>query len=129
MRILLLTILLVGAPLLALETEPEPPANNAVPPKATGPLSPQEETFQGDWKAYDLFKSNRLEYAMTFEGRDFHVRARPDDKDRDEWYEGYIVLRTDVDRHRLISWSSSIRASVDSESVSGSSTLTGRPSS
>jgi len=97
MRILLLTILLVGAPLMAVETEPEPPANNAVPPKATGPLSPQEETFQGDWKAYDLFKSNRLEYAMTFEGRDFHVRARPDDKDRDEWYEGYIVLRTDVE--------------------------------
>ncbi len=95
MLILLLTILLVGAPLLALETEPEPPANNAVPPKATGPLSPQEERFQGDWKAYNLFKSNRLEYAMTFEGRDFHVRARPDDKDRDEWYEGYIVIRTD----------------------------------
>jgi uncharacterized protein (TIGR03067 family) len=95
MRILLLTILLVGAPFMAADTEPEPPANNAVPPKATGALSPQEETFQGDWKAYDLFKSNRLEYAMTFEGRDFHVRARPDDKDRDEWYEGYIVIRTD----------------------------------
>ncbi len=95
MRILLLTILLVGAPFMAADTEPEPPANNAVPPKATGPLSPQEETFQGDWTAYDFFKSNRLEYAMTFEGRDFHARARPDDKDRDEWYEGYIVIRTD----------------------------------
>ena len=95
MRTLLMTILLVGAPFMAADTEPEPPANNAVPPKATGPLSPQEETFQGDWKAYDLFKSNRLEYAMTFEGREFHVRARPDDKDRDEWYEGYIVIRTD----------------------------------
>ncbi len=88
MRILLLAILLFGAPLLAADTEPEPPA--------TGPLSPQEEKFQGDWKAYG-FESNRLEYAMTFEGRDFHVRARPDDKDRDEWYEGYIVLRTDVE--------------------------------
>ena len=95
MRILLLAILLVGAPSMAADTEPEPSANNAVPPKATGPLSPQEETFQGDWKAYDFFKSNRLEYAMTFEGRDFHARARPDDKDRDEWYEGYIVIRTD----------------------------------
>ncbi len=94
MRILLLAILLVGAPFMAADTEPEPPANNAVPPKATGPLSPQEETFQGDWKAYD-FEKNRLEYAMTFEGRDFHVRARPDDKDRDERYEGYIVIRTD----------------------------------
>jgi uncharacterized protein (TIGR03067 family) len=96
MRILLLAILLVGAPFMAADTEPEPPANNAARPKATGPLSPQEETFQGDWKAYG-FKSNRLEYAMTFEGRDFHARARPDDKDRDEWYEGYIVLRTDVE--------------------------------
>ncbi len=89
MRILLLAILLFGAPLMAADTEPEPPA--------TGPLSPQEKTFQGDWKAYDFVKSNRLEYAMTFEGRNFHVRARPDDKNRDEWYEGYIVLRTDVE--------------------------------
>ncbi len=97
MRILLLAILLVGAPSMAADTEPEPSANNAAPPKATGPLSPEEERFQGDWKAYDLFKSNRLEYAMTFDGRDFHARARPDDKDRDEWYEGYIVLRTDVE--------------------------------
>ncbi len=97
MRILLLTIFLVGAPFMAVETEPEPPSNAKNPKKATGPLSAQEEKFQGDWKAYDLFKSNRLEYAMTFEGREFHVRARPDDKDRDEWYEGYIVLRTDVE--------------------------------
>ena len=89
MRALLLTILLVGAPLMAADTAPEPPA------RATGPLSPQEETFQGDWKAYDLFKSDRLEYAMTFEGRDFRARARPDEKDRDEWYEGYIVIRPD----------------------------------
>jgi uncharacterized protein (TIGR03067 family) len=95
-RILLLTILLVGAPFMAADTEPEPSANNAAPPKATGPLSPQEDTFQGDWKAYSLEK-NRLEYAMTFEGRDFHARARPDDKDRDERYEGYIVIRTDVE--------------------------------
>lgn len=83
MRLALLAILLVCVPSIA--------ADN---PKATGPLSPPEERFQGDWKAYGL-ESHRLEYAMTFEGRDFHVRARPDDKDRDEWYEGYIVLRTD----------------------------------
>jgi len=94
MRTLLLTILLVGAPFMAADTEPEPPANNAVPPKATGPLSPEEERFQGDWKAYSL-KNNRLEYAMTFEGRDFRARARPDDKDKDESYEGYIVIRPD----------------------------------
>ena len=65
MRILLWTILLVGAPFMAADTEPEPPANNAARPKVTGPLSPQEERFQGDWKAYDFLKSNRLEYAMT----------------------------------------------------------------
>lgn len=94
MRILVLTILLVGAPFMAVETEPEPPSDAGNPKKATGPLSAQEEKFQGDWKAYG-FKSNRLEYAMTFEGRDFHARARPDDKDRDERYEGYIVIRTD----------------------------------
>ncbi len=97
MRTFLLAILLVGAPFMAADTEPEPSANNAAPPKATGPLSPQEETFQGAWKAYDFFKSNRLEYAMTFEGRDFRARARPDEKDRDERYEGYIVIRTDVE--------------------------------
>jgi len=94
MRTFLLAILLVGAPFIAADAEPEPSANNAAPPKATGPLSPQEETFQGDWKAYD-FEKNRLEYAMTFEGRDFHARARPDDKDKDERYEGYIVIRPD----------------------------------
>ena len=93
-RILLLTILLVGAPLIAADTDPEPPANNADRSKATGPLTPQEEKFQGDWKAYG-FESNRLEYAMTFEGRDFRARARPDDKDKDERYEGYIVIRPD----------------------------------
>ena len=65
MRLMLLTILLVGAPVLAADAEPEPPAS-----KATGPLAPEEERFQGDWKAYSLEK-NRLEYAMTFEGRDF----------------------------------------------------------
>ena len=96
MRILLLVILLVGAPFMAADTESEPPANTAFRPKATGPLSPQEERFQGDWKAYG-FESNRLEYAMTFEGRDFRARARPDEKDRDEWYEGYIVIRTDAE--------------------------------
>ncbi len=95
MRILLLAILLFGAPFVAADTEPEPPANTAAPAKATGPLSPQEERFQGDWKASE-FETNRLEYAMTFEGRDFRARARPDEKDRDERYEGYIVIRTDV---------------------------------
>ena len=90
MRILLLAILLVGPPCMAADTEPEPPA------RATGPLSPQEERFQGDWKAYG-FESNRLEYAMTFEGRGFRARARPDEKDRDERYEGYIVIRTDAE--------------------------------
>jgi len=94
MRAFLLAILLVGAPFMAADTEPEPPANKAAPPKATGPLSPQEETFQGDWKAHSVDK-NRLEYAMTFEGRDFRARARPDDKDSDERYEGYVVIRPD----------------------------------
>ena len=94
MRILLLTILLVGAPFMAADTEPEPPADKPAPPKATGPLAPEEERFQGDWKAYSLEK-NRLEYAMTFEGRDFRARARPDDKDSDERYEGYVVIRPD----------------------------------
>ena len=91
MRTFLLAILLVGAPFLAADTDPEPPAS-----KATGPLAPEEERFQGDWKAYSLEK-NRLDYAMTFEGRDFRARARPDEKDRDERYEGYIVIRTDVE--------------------------------
>jgi uncharacterized protein (TIGR03067 family) len=90
MRILLLAISLVGAPCMAADTDLEPPA------RATGPLSPQEERFQGNWKAYG-FESNRLEYAMTFEGRGFRARARPDEKDRDERYEGYIVIRTDVE--------------------------------
>lgn len=90
MRILLATTLLVGAPFLAADTEPEPPA------RATGPLSTQEASFQGDWKAYDL-ESNRLEYTMTFEGREFRARARPDEKDSDERYEGYIVIRPDVE--------------------------------
>ncbi len=81
MRILLLTILLVGAPLMAVETEPEPPASNADNPKATGPLSPQEAKFQGTWKDG---------YTITFEGRDFCADTQPG-----EWYEGYIVIRTD----------------------------------
>ena len=94
MRTFLLAILLAGAPFMAADTEPESPADKAAPPKATGSLSPQEERFQGDWKAYD-FEKNRLEYAMTFDGRDFRARARPDEKDRDERYEGYIVIRPD----------------------------------
>ncbi len=62
MRILLLTILLVGAPFMAVETEPEPPSDAENPEKATGPLSPQEAKVQGTWKDC---------YTLTFEGRDF----------------------------------------------------------
>lgn len=91
MRILLLAILLVGAPLMADDTEPEPPE------RATGPLSSQEEKLQGDWKAYDFVETKRLEYAMTFEGREFRARARPEEEDRDERYKGYIVIRTDFE--------------------------------
>ena len=79
MRILLLTILLVGAPFMAVETEPEPPASNA--DKPTGPLSPQEAKFQGTWKPG---------YTLIIEGRDFCADTQPG-----EWYEGYIVIRTD----------------------------------
>ncbi len=60
MRFLLLTILLVGAPLMAAETEPEPPASNAARPKPTGPLSEQELKFQGTWKTG---------YTIIIEGR------------------------------------------------------------
>ncbi len=81
MRILLLTILLVGAPLMAVETEPEPPASNADNPKATGPLSPLEAKFQGTWKP---------NYTIIIEGRDFCADTQPG-----EWYEGYIVIRPD----------------------------------
>ena len=81
MRILLLTILLVGAPFMAVETEPEPPASNAARPKPTGPLSPQEAKFQGTWKP---------SYTIVIEGRDFCADTQPG-----EWYEGYIVIRTD----------------------------------
>ena len=82
MRILLLTILLVGAPFVAAETEPETPASNADrPKKATGPLSAQEAKFQGTWKGG---------YTVIIEGRDFCADTQPG-----EWYEGYIVIRTD----------------------------------
>jgi uncharacterized protein (TIGR03067 family) len=82
MRILLLAILLVGAPFVAAETEPEPPVSDAdKPKKATGPLSPQEAKFQGTWKPG---------YALIIEGRDFCADTQPG-----EWYEGYIVIRTD----------------------------------
>ena len=78
---------------MAAETEPEPPAiDSDKPKKATGPLSPQEAKFQGVWKAHGI-EYDRLEYAMTFEGRGFRALARPDDKDADESYEGYIVIR------------------------------------
>jgi uncharacterized protein (TIGR03067 family) len=102
MRILLLAILLVGAPLMAVETEPEdpaaspeePPASNADKPKATGPLSTQESKLQGDWQAYE-FKSGEKSYKMTFKGREFRADVR------DEWYEGYIAIRTDDDPAHL----------------------------
>ncbi len=82
MRILLLAILLVGAPFVAAETEPEPPESDADKPKtATGPLSPQEAKFQGTWKSG---------YTIIIEGRDFCADTQPG-----EWYEGYIVIRTD----------------------------------
>ena len=96
MRSVLLMILLVGAPLMAADAKAEPPADKAAPAKASGPLSPHEGRFQGDWNAHG-YESNRLEYAMTFEGRTFRARARPDDKDRDERYEGYVVIRADVE--------------------------------
>ena len=102
MRILLLAILLVGAPLMAVETEPEdpaaspekPPASNADKPKATGPLSAQELKFQGDWQAYDV-KTNKKSYKMKFEVRDFRADVG------DEWYEGYIAIRTDEEPAHL----------------------------
>ena len=56
--------------------------SNADKPKATGPLSAEEEKFQGTWKDG---------YTITFEGRDFCA----DTKHPGEWYEGYIVIRTD----------------------------------
>jgi hypothetical protein len=90
MRILLLAILLVGVPCMVADAKPEPPA------RATGPLSPQEEIFRGEWNAYDV-ESKRLEYAMAFDGREFRAQARPDEKDRDENYEGYVVIRPDVE--------------------------------
>ncbi len=81
MRILLLTVLLAGAPFIAAETEPEPPSDADKPKKATGPLSPQEAKFQGTWKP---------NYTIVIEGRDFCADTQPG-----EWYEGYIVIRTD----------------------------------
>ena len=81
MRILLLTILLAGAPFMAVETEPEPPASDADNPKATGPLSAAELKFQGTW---------RPGYTIVIDGRDFCADTQPG-----EWYEGYIVIRPD----------------------------------
>ncbi len=87
MRILMLTILLVGVPLMAAEAEPDKP-------KATGPLSAQESKIQGDWQAYD-FKSSEKLYKMRFSGRDFRADVR------DERYEGYIAIRTDEEPAHL----------------------------
>lgn len=81
MRILLLTILLAGAPFMAVETEPEPPsdADNLI--RTTGPLSPLEAKLQGTWKPG---------YTIVIDGRDFCADTQPG-----EWYEGYIVIRAD----------------------------------
>ncbi len=68
MRVLLLTILLVGAPFMAAE-------------KPTGPLSPLEAKLQGTWKPG---------YTIIIEGRDFCADTQPG-----EWYEGFIVIRAD----------------------------------
>ena len=93
MRVMLLTILLAGVPFMAAETEPGDPSN-ADRPKATGPLSAQESKLQGVWQAYNV-KSNKKLYKMKFEGRDFRA-------DRgDEWYEGYIAIRTDTEPAHL----------------------------
>ena len=81
MRILLLMILLVGAPGVAAETEPEGRATAAAANRPTGPLSPEEEKFQGTW---------RSGYTLIFDGRDFCADTQPD-----EWYEGYFVIRVD----------------------------------
>ena len=81
MRIRLWKILLVAAPFMVVGAEPDPPAIDAVPPKGTGPLSPMEARFQGTWKPG---------YTIVIEGRDFCADTQPG-----EWYEGYIVIRTD----------------------------------
>ena len=88
MRFLLFTILLVAAPFIAAETEPEPTAAGTDnPPKATGPLSPEEEKFQGTW---------RDGYTIVVEGREFCADTQPG-----EWYEGYIVIRPDEEPAQL----------------------------
>lgn len=94
MRMLLLTILLAGVPLTAAQAEPVEPPGNLDTPRAKGPLSAQESKFQGVWQAYD-FKSNEKLYKMKFEGRDFRADTR------DQWYEGYIAIRTDTEPARL----------------------------
>lgn len=91
MRILPLAILLIAAPFAPAV------AQEAVPPKPTGPLSPHEQRLQGRWNAYDFVETTRIEYAMTFDGRDFRARARPQEAHRDERYRGYVVIRTDVE--------------------------------
>ncbi len=82
MRVALLTILLVGAPFVFAETKPEPPSDDAVKPKVeVGPLSPLEEKLQGTWKPG---------YTIVIDGREFCADTQPG-----QWYEGYIVIRTD----------------------------------
>jgi len=75
---------LVVAALLAVTTTlpaPEPPSDADNLKKVTGPLSAVEAKLQGIWKPG---------YTLVFEGRDFCADTQPG-----EWYEGYIVIRTD----------------------------------
>ena len=77
MRVLLLSLLLIGSPLFAKKTEPDKPA------KPTGPLTKLEQQLQGTW---------RIGYTVVIEGREFCADTQPD-----EWYEGYIVIRSDTE--------------------------------
>lgn len=90
MRALLLTMLLFAFVPTAADAEPEAPA------KATGALSPAEERLQGVWKAITI-EYDREDYVIAFDGRDFRAVGRRDGEDTDERYEGYVVLRTDVE--------------------------------
>jgi len=55
--------------------------------RASGPLSAQELKFQGTWKGG---------YTIVIEGREFCADTQPG-----EWYEGYIVIRTDEEPAQL----------------------------
>ncbi|MCP3981175.1 MAG: hypothetical protein GY716_17895, partial [bacterium] len=59
--------------------------------RPTGPLSSAEQRLQGRWQSYD-FASNSRAWKMTFDGREFHAEGGGDD-----WYTGFITLRSDED--------------------------------